>query len=56
MEEIQSREWMDGKLGKDLIEEICKYFVPDFREWENGDAYQEPFDRLVRDLKKDMTA
>ena len=29
---IQSKDWFDGKLGIDLAEEICKYYIPDFRK------------------------
>ncbi|MCP5111367.1 MAG: hypothetical protein GY953_11090 [bacterium] len=50
-ERIREREWMDGKLGIDLVEEVCKYFIPDFTRWKDHDAYSEAFERLLQDLR-----
>ena len=36
---------------KDLAPEIREYFSPDFAHWKDHDAYQQAFDRLLRDLK-----
>jgi len=36
--------------------EICEYFIPDFSNWKNHDAYKLAFDRLLRDLKAEAAA
>jgi len=52
MERIREREWIGGTLGKDLIEEICKYFIPNFSAWESDhETYQKAFHGLVSDLR-----
>jgi hypothetical protein len=47
------RDWecFDGDTGKDSGREIREYFIPDFSDWKNHDAYQAAFQRLVKDLK-----
>jgi len=30
---------------------VREHFVPDFSDWEDPDAYQRAFDRLLDDLK-----
>jgi hypothetical protein len=47
------RDWecFDADTGKDLAKEIREYFIPDFSDWKNHDAYQVAFERLLRDLK-----
>jgi hypothetical protein len=49
------REWkcFDADTGKDSVREIREYFIPDFSNWKNHDAYQVAFRRLLRDLKPD---
>ena len=37
--------------GQDLAEEVRQYFIPDFSHWKNHDAFEQAFDRLLRDLK-----
>ena len=46
------RDWVlfDGNTGKDLAREIREYFIPDFSNWKNHDAYKLAFDRLLSDL------
>lgn len=34
-----------------MAREVREYFVPDFSNWKDHDAYQKAFDRLLRDLK-----
>jgi hypothetical protein len=36
---------------KDMAREIREYFIPDFSNWKDHDAYKKAFDRLARDLK-----
>jgi uncharacterized protein YjbI with pentapeptide repeats len=51
------REWecFDADTGKDSAREIREYFIPDFSNWKNYDAYQEACRRLLRDLKPNVT-
>jgi hypothetical protein len=37
--------------GIDLAEEIREYYIPDFSNWRDRDAYKAAFDRLLRDLQ-----
>jgi uncharacterized protein YjbI with pentapeptide repeats len=41
----------DADTGKDMGREVREYFIPDFSNWKNHDAYEKAFDRLLRDLK-----
>jgi len=50
-ETIRSWQAFDADTGKDMAREVREYFVPDFSNWKDHDAYQKAFDRLVRDLK-----
>lgn len=46
-------EWKcpDSKSGQDLAEEVRQYFIPDFSNWKDHDAFEKAFERLLRDLK-----
>jgi uncharacterized protein YjbI with pentapeptide repeats len=50
-ERIRSWKLFDGDTGIDSAREIREYFVPDFSNWKNQEAYQQVFEKLVRDLK-----
>jgi hypothetical protein len=52
-EAIRDWECFDADTGKDSAREIREYFIPDFSNWKNYDAYQAAFRRLLRDLKPD---
>jgi hypothetical protein len=54
-ETIRAWECFDADTGKDSAREIREYFIPDFSNWKNDDAYQEAFQRLLRDLKPNTT-
>jgi TIR domain-containing protein/pentapeptide repeat protein len=47
------QEWMclNSTTGEDLAEEVRSYFIPDFSNWKDHDAFEAAFDRLLRDLK-----
>jgi hypothetical protein len=47
------REWtcFDADTGKDLAVEVREYFIPDFSNWKNDDAFEAAFSRLLSDLK-----
>jgi len=53
-EAIRAWECFDADTGKDSAREIREYFIPDFSNWKNNDAYQKAFQRLLRDLKADI--
>ena len=46
-------EWKrpDSRSGQDLAGEVRQYFIPDFSNWKNYDAFEQAFDRLLRDWK-----
>jgi hypothetical protein len=35
--------------------EIREYFIPDFTDWKDPDAFEKAFDRLLNDLKAVQT-
>jgi uncharacterized protein YjbI with pentapeptide repeats len=41
----------DADTGKDLAKEVREYFIPDFSNWKDQDAFERAFERLLRDLK-----
>jgi hypothetical protein len=47
------RDWekFDADTGKDMAAEIREFFVPDFSDWKNHDAFETAFERLLRDLR-----
>jgi uncharacterized protein YjbI with pentapeptide repeats len=47
------RNWscFDADAGKDLAVEVREYFIPDFSNWKNHDAFEKEFNRLQQDLK-----
>jgi len=53
-EEIRAWELFDTDEGRDLAAEVREYFIPDFSNWKDHDAYQAAFDRLLRDLKAEI--
>jgi uncharacterized protein YjbI with pentapeptide repeats len=51
MEALESWQCFDADAGQDLAAEVRGHFVPDFSTWEDPEAYQCAFDRLLDDLK-----
>jgi hypothetical protein len=51
------KEWraFDADTGKDSAREIREYFIPDFSDWKDHDSYQQAFQRLLRDLKAEVS-
>jgi hypothetical protein len=47
------RDWtcFDADTGKDLAVEVREYFIPDFSNWKNHDAFETAFARLKKDLE-----
>jgi uncharacterized protein YjbI with pentapeptide repeats len=51
-EHIKSWKAFDADTGKDSAREIREYFIPDFANWKDHDAYKKSFDYVLRDLTK----
>ncbi|MGA2140188.1 MAG: toll/interleukin-1 receptor domain-containing protein [Verrucomicrobiia bacterium] len=47
------RDWtcFDADSGKDLAVEVREYFIPDFLNWKDHDAFEAAFARLLKDLR-----
>ena len=50
---LEAWECPDPRSGKDISDEILEYFIPDFSNWKDHDAFEEAFMRLLEDLKKE---
>jgi len=50
-ETLRDWECFDADTGKDSAREVREYFVPDFSNWKDHDAYKLAFDRLVKDVQ-----
>jgi uncharacterized protein YjbI with pentapeptide repeats len=48
---IRAWECFDADTGKDSAREIREFFIPDFSDWKNREAYRVAFQRLLHDLK-----
>ncbi|HEV2861231.1 MAG TPA: toll/interleukin-1 receptor domain-containing protein [Pyrinomonadaceae bacterium] len=48
---LQSWECFDADTGEDLAAEVRQYFIPDFSNWKDHDAFEKAFERLLRDLR-----
>ena len=53
MEYERLEEWESffADLAEDLAEEIREYFIPDFSNWKDHNAFEAGFAHLIRDLK-----
>lgn len=47
---IKAWKCFDSETGTDLAVELREYFVPDFTQWKDHDAFEQAFKRLLRDL------
>jgi hypothetical protein len=54
-EALRDWEYFDADTGKDSAREIREYFIPDFSNWKDHDAYHAAFQRLVKDLKAEAS-
>jgi uncharacterized protein YjbI with pentapeptide repeats len=50
-EAIQTWECFDADSKKDLAVELREYYIPDFSNWKNHDAFEAEFAKLFRDLR-----
>jgi hypothetical protein len=56
MQTIRDWECFDTDIGKDSAVEIREYFIPDFTNWKDDNAFEAAFARLLRDLKTEAKA
>jgi hypothetical protein len=54
-ESIQKWECFDADSGKDLAVELREYYIPDFSNWKDPDAFEAEFSKLLRDLRATET-
>jgi hypothetical protein len=50
-EAIRKWECFDTDSGKDLANELREYYIPDFSNWKDHDAFEREFSKLLRDLR-----
>jgi hypothetical protein len=50
-EAIEKWECFDADSGKDLAVELREYYIPDFSNWRDHDAFETEFAKLLRDLR-----
>ena len=50
-ETIKNWECFDADSGKDLAIELREYYIPDFSNWQDDDAFESEFAKLLRDLR-----
>jgi hypothetical protein len=48
---LQAWECFDADTREDLASEVRQYFIPDFSNWKDHDAFERAFERLLRDLR-----
>lgn len=48
---IEGWKGFDGDGGEDLAFELAQYYVPDFSNWKDHDAFESEFAKLIRDLR-----
>jgi TIR domain/Pentapeptide repeats (8 copies) len=54
-ETIKNWECFDGYSGKDLAVELREYYIPNFSNWKDHDAFEAEFSKLLRDLRATET-
>ena len=50
-EQLRDWECLDADSGEDLAVEVRGYFIPDFSNWKDHDAFESAFDKLLKDLR-----
>lgn len=50
-DKVKAWKRLDADTGRDLAKEVREYFIPDFSDWKEHDAFEEAFGRLLRDLR-----
>ena len=52
IEDIQAWSLWDSDLKLDLAQEIREYYIPDFSNWKDHDAFTAEFEKLLNDLRQ----
>ncbi len=52
-ERVQTWRLQDSDRGVNLAAEVREYFIPDFSNWKDHDAFEAAFAKLLRDLRSD---
>jgi hypothetical protein len=55
-DKVRSWKCFDADNGKDLAVEVREYYIPDFSNWKDHDAFEAAFNRLLRDLRAEETS
>ncbi len=50
MDALNNWECIDPRSGRDMADEVCRYFIVDFSQWQNESAFETGVAKLVRDL------
>ena len=50
-DKIRNWELFDADTGIDTAAEIREYFIPDFTDWKDHDAFEESYLKLMKDFK-----
>jgi hypothetical protein len=50
-EKVKAWRRFDADTGEDLAKEVRDYFIPDFSNWKDYDAFEKAFKNLLRDLR-----
>ena len=50
-EKVKAWNRFDADTGRDLAKEVREYYIPDFSNWKDHDAFSKAFARLLRDLR-----
>ncbi|HEY5909655.1 MAG TPA: toll/interleukin-1 receptor domain-containing protein [Verrucomicrobiae bacterium] len=53
MDTLKRWECFDSDTGRDLAEEIREYFIPDFSGWRREEQFENSFQKLCRDLRRE---
>jgi len=48
---LRKWEYFDSEVGKDLAVEVREYFIPDFSNWKDHEAFEASFKQLLKDLQ-----
>ena len=51
MPTVEAWRFIDDESGRDLAAEIREYYIPDFSNWKDHDAFEREFNRLLESLK-----
>jgi uncharacterized protein YjbI with pentapeptide repeats len=51
LDELRSWTCFDADAARDLAVEVREYPIPDFSNWRDGDAFEEAFEQLRKELK-----